>query len=389
MINKVNDILISLKHYCEKEEYKGWDPFDGLNSKVFKFTGLNKFRLPRLLWMQFFKRSPINFRKISLVEKGVNPQAIGLFLSAYVRLYNLNKDQLEIAKIEHLYSILEKIESKGWSGSCWGYNFDWQARAFYQPAYTPTVVPTIYAAQGILDYYELTGDKKLLEKCLSVCLFLTKDLNRTYGNDGSFAFSYSPLDSSVVYNISLHISNFLARVYSITGNEEFKDIAGKLAEYCCFNQHENGSWSYGKKEYHGWIDSFHTGYNLECLHGYSIYSGDFRFEDNLKRGFEFYRKEFIDKNGRPLYYVHKDYPFDINSAAQFIVTLSKLGKLNQQKDMADKSLNWVFDHLFSQKDYFYFRKTKYFTNKVPYMRWSQAWMMYALVMYLEGSRNES
>ena len=28
--------FLKLKAYCEKEQYKGWDPYDGLNSKVFK-----------------------------------------------------------------------------------------------------------------------------------------------------------------------------------------------------------------------------------------------------------------------------------------------------------------------------------------------------------------
>jgi len=31
---------------------------------------------------------------------------------------------------------------------------------------------------------------------------------------------------------------------------------------------------------------------------------------------------------------------------------------------------------------FYFQKNKYFTNKIPYMRWSQAWAFHALTEYL-------
>ena len=32
---------------------------------------------------------------------------------------------------------------------------------------------------------------------------------------------------------------------------------------------------------------------------------------------------------------------------------------------------------FNNKKYFYYQITKYFTNKIEYMRWSQAWMCYA------------
>jgi hypothetical protein len=30
-----------LKDYCEKENFKGWDPYDGLNSKISNAFGLN------------------------------------------------------------------------------------------------------------------------------------------------------------------------------------------------------------------------------------------------------------------------------------------------------------------------------------------------------------
>ena len=31
----LRDALLKLKKYCEKENFKGWDPYDGLNSKIF------------------------------------------------------------------------------------------------------------------------------------------------------------------------------------------------------------------------------------------------------------------------------------------------------------------------------------------------------------------
>ena len=62
-----------LKKYCEEEQFKGWDPFDGLNSKVFqKLIFLNKKRLIRLAWIQAFKKNPVNLRKL-LIIKGEPP----------------------------------------------------------------------------------------------------------------------------------------------------------------------------------------------------------------------------------------------------------------------------------------------------------------------------
>ena len=48
-----------LKEYCEKEEFKGWDPYDGLNSKFFNSIPIKNWDIARLWWIQLFKRSPI------------------------------------------------------------------------------------------------------------------------------------------------------------------------------------------------------------------------------------------------------------------------------------------------------------------------------------------
>ena len=49
------------------EQFKGWDPYDGLNSKVFQaLPFLKNSALCRLVVIQGFKRSPINFRKIAM-----------------------------------------------------------------------------------------------------------------------------------------------------------------------------------------------------------------------------------------------------------------------------------------------------------------------------------
>ena len=53
--SKVHEVTKSLSEYCLNENFKGWDPYDGLNSKVFKFSGLNNFSIARLAWIQFLK----------------------------------------------------------------------------------------------------------------------------------------------------------------------------------------------------------------------------------------------------------------------------------------------------------------------------------------------
>jgi len=94
----------------------------------------------------------------------------------------------------------------------------------------------------------------LLKVARSACDFIINDLNRTYDAKGNFAFSYSPLDKTVVFNASLLGSRLLARVYSFTHEKELLDPALKSVAFCCGYQKNDGSWSYGTLDFHQWID---------------------------------------------------------------------------------------------------------------------------------------
>src|SRR5690606_28969644 len=88
MSDKVQQSFQRLLAYCETSEYKGYDPYDGLNSRFFQAIPLvRNNRLARLAWIQAFKRSPVNLRPFFGVPKEYNPKALGLFLTSYCALY--------------------------------------------------------------------------------------------------------------------------------------------------------------------------------------------------------------------------------------------------------------------------------------------------------------
>ena len=59
---------MKLKRYCEVEQYKGWDPYEGLNSKVFQALLFFKNKaICRLAVIQGFKRCPVNLRRLAAV----------------------------------------------------------------------------------------------------------------------------------------------------------------------------------------------------------------------------------------------------------------------------------------------------------------------------------
>jgi len=307
---------------------------------------------------------------------------MGLFLSGYCKLYRIESKQEYIDKINFFIEKINNSVNKEYSGACWGYNFDWQARAFFQPKSTPTVVATTFIASALMDAYEIIGEDQLLKMARSACDFIIKDLNRTYDENGNFAFSYSPLDKSVVFNASLLGSRLLARVYSFTQEKELIDEAKKSVSFCCDNQRTDGSWGYGILPFHQWVDSFHTGYNLECIAGYMKFSKDFSYKKNLERGFDYYINRFFTQKGVPKYYNNSIFPIDIHSSAQLVITLSKVGKFLDRKELLDSVLHWTISNMQSNKGFFYYQVNKYFSSKIPYMRWAQAWMFYALATYI-------
>lgn len=382
-MNKLeNNSLQNLIHYCEAEQFKGWDPYDGLNSKIFQSLPLKKNSLMRLIMIQSFKRNPLNLRKLFLVPKQYNAKGLGLFLTSYCNLYKVEKREEYYEKITFLADKLLEIRSEGYSGDCWGYNFDWQARRlFLFPKNTPTVVATCFVAYSLFDAYEITKDKKYLNSALSAVDFVVKDLNRTPKKRG-FLFSYSPLNgNNTVFNASLLGSKLLARAYSYSKDEKIIALAKESVQACVDAQQEDGSWLYGELPVQNWIDSFHTGYNLEAIYEYQKYSGDYSYQNAIEKGVEYYLNNFFEEDGTPKYYHNKTYPIDIHSPAQFIVTLSRMNIFKENEELAGKVLNWTIHNMQSKKGFFYYQLKKGISSKIPYMRWSQAWMMYALTFY--------
>ena len=389
-----NKAFADLLNYCNEQGFKGWDPYDGLSSKVFQGLGLDKVAFFRLLWIQLFKRNPINLRRLLLVPKGYNPKGIGLFLSAYSKeLIALKKNgegnHADLVKnVNTLADLLIGIRSEGFSGSCWGYNFDWQARGgLFFPSGTPTVVATTYAAYGLFDAYEATGNTRYLNVALDAVNFVLKDLSRDYRDDGTFLFSYSVTKgNNTVYNASLLGSKLLSRAYYYNNDESLIDVAKGSVQAVMNAQEKDGSWVYGELSFQSWKDSFHTGFNLECLADYMKFTGDKSIEAGINLGFDYYIKNFFTDEGVPKYYNNEVFPVDIHSPAQLVVTVESMGRMKEYRGLVDKVINWTVNNMQDPEGFFYYQKKKYWTKKIPYMRWSQAWMAHSLVVYNNHER---
>ena len=391
-MNRIVESLSNLQNYCEAEDFKGWDPYDGLNSRIFNALPLLKnSALCRLVMIQLFKRNPINLRRLAAVPKQYNPKAIALFISGYCHIYRAVEakpelqnafGQKEVLKstIDRLAHLLLSLRSRGdYHGACWGYNFDWQARRlFLFPRYTPTVVATSFCTTALLDAYEITGDTEYLTVAMSTAQFVTNDLHRSNYGSG-FLFSYSPLPGNdTVLNASLLGVKILSLCYKYTHNPEYRALASKVVTAVCEAQRPDGGWVYGLLPVQSWIDSFHTGYNLDALNAYRMLTDDRSFDKNIKLGLNFYINNFFEEDGTPKYYHDKTFPVDIHSPGQLLITLSNMNLLSRYHELTEKVVEWTIRNMQDRKGYFYYQVKPGISSKISYMRWSNAFMFNAL-----------
>ena len=370
--------------WCRTRDFAGHDPFDALNSRLFQATPLAQSRNARFAWTQLVKRSPVDVRGVVRVPAQRNAKGVALFALAQLATYRRVKTEESRRQAQELLAALWSMKIDGYSGAAWGYNFDWQSRNFFAPREMPTIVATAFAARALVQ-----GGRQ--DEARSVCEFIVKDLPRSVDNSSEVCFSYAPNSNTRVFNASLLAAEVLATVGTLTGANELLDLAERATRYVVNNQRDDGSWFYGADPKQSWIDNFHTAYILFSLQRI-INSTSFgaEFQPALERGYEYWKQNFFLADGWPKYYDDGPYPADAHAAASAIVTFLECQSLDQNAlTMAQKVANWTIQHLRDRSGFFYYQRRRFYTIRKPYMRWTEAWMLYALSRLLEEQQCQS
>jgi hypothetical protein len=371
--------------WCRAQGLAGYDPYDALNSRFFQATPLKHSRLARLSWTQFHKRSPINFRSLVRVPRERNSKGIALFTLAALADFRRSGTREAEVEARELLDDLMWMRLKGFSGAAWGYNFDWQSRAFFAPRGTPTVVPTAFAARALCEAAEVFGPDEYLPFARTICDFILNDLKRVDESSDEVCFSYSPLDKTRVFNASLLAGETLATVGRLSGETSLCDWAMRAARYVVRRQRADGSWAYGADSHQSWSDNFHTAFILTSLSRIARAGGG-ELEPAIVRGNEFWRDRFFLEDGWPKYYPDRLYPADAHSVAAALVALTELrGRIPGTMSQAEKIAQWAIENLRDPRGFFHYQRRRFLNVRIPYMRWSEAWMAYALARLLEGN----
>jgi hypothetical protein len=364
--------------WCQQRDFAGHDPFDALNSRVFQATPLAQSRNARFIWTQVVKRSPADLRALIGVPAERNAKGIALFTLAQIANHRRLKTAESEAAVRDFLSGLLSMKIDGYSGACWGYNFDWQSRNFFAPRNTPTIVPTAFAARALLE----AGSQ---DEARSVCEFIVKDLSRPVDTESEICFSYAPNTNTRIFNASLLAAEVLASVGKQTGETDLIELADRAARYVVNNQQPDGSWSYGTDPKQAWIDNFHTAYVLFSLKRIiDVSSRAHEFQRAFEHGYRYWKNTFFLADGWPKYYDHDLYPADAHAAASAIVTFLECRELDDDAlPLAQNVATWAIKNLRDSRGFFYYQRRRFYTVRKPYMRWTQAWMLYALSRLLE------
>ena len=356
---------------------------------------------------------------VARVPRERNAKGVALF--ALAALADYRREQTKEAEVEARERLddLIAMSLKGFSGACWGYNFDWQSRSFFASKGTPTVVPTAFAARALCEAAEVIDAAEYLPFVRTICNFILNDLKRSEETSDEVCFSYSPIDHTRVFNASLMAGEVLATVGGLTGEVSLCDWAMRAARYVIRRQRADGSWAYGGGGHQTWTDNFHTAFILTSLsriahrlaqisplsasgegdggedrgaatppqplptrgEGRVVHAG---IENTLVRGYDYWKERFFLSNGWPKYFPNRLYPADTHSSAAAIVALAELrGRFPSTLELAEQIASWTIENMQSPHGYFYYQRHRLYTNRIEYMRWSQAWMAYALARLME------
>jgi hypothetical protein len=383
-LGEFGTVILACDDWLRRHDYAGYDPYDALNGSRVPGFVRRQARL-RQATIQVVKRAPVNLRSLL----GVPPQRIGkglaLVASAYAGLHQLTGDDAWRDEARGLLEDLERRALVRQSGLAWGYEFDVQTRWAFYPAGTPNIIATTFVANAFLDWYECCGEQEYLDVAGQAAGFLLErllvdDATRTY-------FAYVPRVRTLVHNANLLGCGFLARLSRLNGNDGLCRIALKACEVGLAGQNASGFWPYGEGRGLEWVDGLHTAYVLGGLYDVWCASGDGRVHDALQAGLRAYREGLFTLDDVPMNTTAKLYPVDIHSASSAIELFVRAAEVDERcLGQARRVASWAISNLYDQRGFFYCQKTRWYTNRIPYVRWSQAHMLKALTAVANAMR---
>jgi hypothetical protein len=357
----IRHALRALYRWAAAQEFAGHDPHDLLKSPL-----LRGIRIPlaRLAAVQLGRRSVVNLHTLLRVPRVENPKALALFIMGLLKA----REEVSPSWEQEARELGERMLASQHKNGGWGYAFPWQSRTHFLAANTPNIVTTSFAGTALIALHEQFPSPKLLDAIHRAATY-SVSLKTTFP-----AFGYAENDPQIVFNASLLGAEFLLKTGTLLSNSEYIELARTASEFVADHQRKDGGWDYGLEPSQQWEDSFHTGFVIVSMNSIAKILGDKSFGHSAHLGFEHYRRTFLEPDYAIRYFPGKRYPIDAHALGQAMITFETFG----DRETALQIAEWSLEHMQSSEGYFYYQKTRLFTNKIPYLRWSSAWMFLGL-----------
>lgn len=371
-----SDLLFAIK----QNDYKGFDPYDMLESKLIARSVKNQKLL--LLLTQLNRISPLNFRRWLGIKKTVSPKALALIMLALLN----NKQTPEVIPIEQPLRWLLKNRSYELNGYSIGFPFPIMLSHYASAKNHPSLVISLFVMYAFLRYYEAYQDRDVLDHVLSFYNLIETKLPRQE-TEHELCYSYNFEKHNEIYNSTSKLGKFFALLYRIENDDRLLIKIEKILNYLASKQRRNGTWQYGENI--AYTDGFHTAFILESIWYMRQLVDSPKANQMFQDGLDNYMQHLFALDNQPLYF-HPGYqPKDIRSriiktdirdCAMAIILFTKIG----EREWAGNVLNWTIRNMYDDKwKHFYFFQNSLFSNKIAFIR-CQAWMLYALSCYCVG-----
>ena len=370
--------LSKLWQWFEVNGWNGYDPYDlkGLSiyQKLYKLQGVGGQKIRQFIDSQELHR-PLLWRRLLMLPKKVNANTVALIARSSLKFAG-DKDPDYLSKAKTCLDWLKKNNSSN-TGMGWGYPFRWysgsKADLIIEPN-SPLVVVTSEAAHAFLDYFEITGDTESLQnaaKCIEFFLSLPKQY---LSNGLCFAYCHK---GNYVINANTNICGLMLRYNHLANTNANQELIANALAFTLSQQRKDGGWFYWaspKKDGFS-TDSQHTGMVIQWLNICHRYNPSIIEKSVIKNALEHYTKTYFTNEGRPLLYKGKEFPIDIHSPAQAMITLAPHPEYH---DLLKQVMNYTLTNMRNKDGSFIYRIYENHKVTLPYTRWAQAWMLWAL-----------
>jgi rhamnogalacturonyl hydrolase YesR len=376
---EIYNSLRAVEAWVENHHYKAYEPFDGLSSPLRRLACGNLL-LERLL-MQAVRQSPINIRPLVGIKPLPSTKGRGYMAAAYLTLYRTTGDATYRTRAIECLDWLRGHRSSKFHEYSWANHFDFASRGGRYSKDESIIVWTALIGHAFIDGYECTRIPQYLGVAESACRWIL-GLPRERTDSGT-CLSYHAIGQSSIHNANMLGAGFLARMWQLTGNPQYRTVAAAAMEYSCSRQRPDGAWWYAEDPKFHWIDGFHTGYNLDSLKHYISATGDETYTAAMMKGLDYYKRHFFGEDGCPAYYHNRVQPIDSQCAAQAIETLANFAAADPDSlELARRVALWTIRNMQDPDGHFYYRFYPFMKAKAPMLHWAQATTYRGLALLL-------